>query len=191
MATLKPKLDGTVLTTGLVRTSYCFLTQPKIDDKGDKKFQTAIIIPKSDTETLSLIDKAFEAAKIKGFEKGKLVKADIEGKKKLKTILRDGDTESNEPAYADSYFMNVSNLSRPRLKDRKGNDIEDPDEIYSGCFVRVILNFYAYNSEGAKGLTASLEAVQKVKDGENLAGGIDVDAYIDAIEGDEDDPLFD
>ena len=43
--------------------------------------------------------------------------------------------------------------------------------IYSGCYVNVILDVFGYEGGSGKGVTASLEAVQLLKDGESLAGG--------------------
>ena len=50
------------------------------------------------------------------------------------------------------------------------NPIMDPDEIYSGIFGRVSLNFYAFNSNGNRGIAVSLANVMKVKDGPRLGG---------------------
>jgi hypothetical protein len=43
-------------------------------------------------------------------------------------------------------------------------------EVYSGCYARVALNFFAYNQKGNKGVGAGLQNVQKIADGEALSG---------------------
>ena len=48
--------------------------------------------------------------------------------------------------------------------------ILDRDEVYSGCYARVSLNFYAFNSNGNKGIACGLGNIQKIKDGEPLGG---------------------
>ncbi len=45
------------------------------------------------------------------------------------------------------------------------------DEVYSGCYARVSVNFYGYNAAGNKGIACGLGNVQKVEDGERLGGG--------------------
>ena len=46
----------------------------------------------------------------------------------------------------------------------------DQSEVYSGCYARLTLNFYAYNANGNKGVAAGLGNVQKLRDGEPLGG---------------------
>ena len=44
------------------------------------------------------------------------------------------------------------------------------DEFYSGCYGRASINFYAFNVS-SKGIAAGLNNLQKLEDGEMLAGG--------------------
>ena len=48
--------------------------------------------------------------------------------------------------------------------------ILDRSEVYSGCYARVSLSFYAFNSNGNKGVACGLGNIQKVRDGEPLGG---------------------
>ena len=50
------------------------------------------------------------------------------------------------------------------------NPILDRNEVYSGCYGRVSLNFYAFNSNGNKGVACGLGNIQKLRDGEPLGG---------------------
>ena len=54
--------------------------------------------------------------------------------------------------------------------DKSINPILDRDEVYSGCYARVSLNFYAFNSNGNKGVAVGLGNIQKIRDGESLGG---------------------
>lgn len=40
--------------------------------------------------------------------------------------------------------------------------------MYSGCYARVSINFYAFNSNGNKGIACGLGNIQKIRDGEML-----------------------
>ncbi|WP_133063218.1 ssDNA-binding protein, partial [Lactococcus reticulitermitis] len=44
-------------------------------------------------------------------------------------------------------------------------------QVYSGCYSRVSLNFYAFNSNGNKGIACGLGNIQFIRDGEPLGSG--------------------
>ena len=115
------------------------------------------------------INKAIEAAKVAG--KAKL--ADKTGKipANIKVPLRDGDTDRpDDEAYADSFFINASSNRKPGVVDAQLNEIISPEEFYSGCYGRASINFYAFNANGNKGIAAGLQNLQKLAEGEPLAG---------------------
>lgn len=55
--------NATQITTGRVRFSYVNVFQPRAIEGGEEKFSVTLIIPKSDTKTVSKIKAAIEAAK--------------------------------------------------------------------------------------------------------------------------------
>lgn len=164
----------TKVVTGKVRFSYANVFEPRALNEGeDPKYSVCVLIPKSDTKTIKAINKAIEAAKIAG--KAKI--ADKNGKipTNLKTPLRDGDDErSDDPAFENCYFLNANSSRKPGLVDKDLNPILDREEFYSGCYGRVSLNFFAYNVQ-SKGIAAGLNNLQKLEDGERLAGGSSAD----------------
>jgi hypothetical protein len=93
----------------------------------------------------------------------------------LKLPLRDGDTERTDEAYRDAYFLNANSKAAPQIVDRDLNRILDRVEVYSGCYARVSLNFYAFNTNGNKGVACGLGNIQKVADGEPLGGRTDAE----------------
>ena len=86
----------------------------------------------------------------------------------LKLPLRDGDLEREDEAYQGSYFLNANSTTAPQIVDRAVNPILDRGEIYSGCYARVSVNFYAFNSNGNRGIACGLGNIQKVRDGDPL-----------------------
>ena len=55
--------------------------------------------------------------------------------KMLKTPLRDGDEERpDDPAYADSYFINANSATKPGVVDADCQPILDTSELYSGIY---------------------------------------------------------
>ena len=89
----------------------------------------------------------------------------------LKTPLRDGDAERpDDEAYANAYFVNANSATAPGIVDADRQPILDTSEVYSGVYGRASINFYAFNSNGNKGIACGLNNLQKIRDGEPLGG---------------------
>ena len=173
------------LVTGKVRLSYEHVWEPASINGGDEKYSVSLIIPKSDTKTLNAILDAIEQAKKDG-------KAKFGGKipANLKLPLRDGDIERpDDEAYADSYFINANSKDKPQIVDKKVQPILDRSEVYSGCYARVSISLYPFNTNGNKGIACGLGNIQKIADGEPLGGRTRAEDDFDAYEDDEDDFL--
>lgn len=164
------QVNSTKVVTGKVRFCYVNVFEPTAMNEGDTpKYNICVLIPKSDTATIDKIKKAIEAAK----EAGKAKLADKNGRipANLKLPLRDGDEERpDDPAFEDHYFINANSRRQPSIVDRSLNPIMSRDEFYSGCYGRASINFYAFNVS-SKGIAAGLNNLQKLEDGEMLAGG--------------------
>ena len=174
--------------TGKCRLSYAHLFEPvALDEKAPKKYSCSIIIPKSDKETIEKIKAAIEAAK----EAGRASKWKGKIPANLKLPLRDGDEERpDDEAYADSYFVNASSATRPGIIDLAKNKIDDPEDLYSGCWCRFSLNFFAFDTAGNRGIGCGLNNVQKVADGDFLGGRSKAEDDFDDDYEDDDDDLF-
>lgn len=160
--------NPTRIVTGEVRLSYAHVWEPNAIQGGKPKYSVSLIIPKSDTETIAAIEKAVDAAIDAGIGKfgGKRP-----NKMALKLPLRDGDIERDDEAYADSMFVNANSLTAPQIVDQHVAPILDRSEVYSGCYARVSLSFYAFNTNGNRGIACGLGNIQKLRDGESLGGG--------------------
>ena len=89
----------------------------------------------------------------------------------IKTPLRDGDTERpDDPAYAGCYFINANSPTAPGIVDEDRNPILTHSEVYSGVYGRASISFYAFNSNGNRGIACGLNNLQKIRDGEPLGG---------------------
>lgn len=162
------RTNPTKVITGIVRLSYANVWEPKSINGGTEKYSVSLIIPKSDTKTLNAINEAVDAAIEEG--KGKFG-GKIPNKAALKLPLRDGDIDRpDDEAYADSYFINANSITPPQVVDKNVNPVLDRSEVYSGVYGRVSVSFYAFNSNGNKGIACGLGNVQKIRDGEPLGG---------------------
>ena len=160
-----------VITGPDTRWSYANVWEAKSINGGAPKFSVSLIIPKSDTKTVAKIKAAIEAAYHEGESKLKGNGRSVPALSVIKTPLRDGDTERpDDPAYANSYFVNANSATAPGIVDADRQVILDRSEVYSGVYGRASINFYAFNSNGNRGIACGLNNLQKIKDGEPLGG---------------------
>ncbi len=165
-------INPTKVITGVnTRWSYVNAWEPKSINGGTPKYSVSLIIPKSDTKTIEKIQAAIQAAYDEGQGKLKGNGKSVPALSVLKTPLRDGDAERpDDEAYADSYFINANSGTAPGIVDADRQPILDRSEVYSGVYGRASINFYAFNSNGNKGIACGLNNLQKIKDGEPLGG---------------------
>ncbi len=166
------------------RLSYAHIWAPDSVNGGDPKYSVSCIIDKDDKETIAKIQKAIELAKEEGKGKwGGKIPAN------LKTPLRDGDIDRpDDEAYAGCMFLNANSRQAPQVVDKNVQPILDQSEVYSGCYGRVSVTFYPYNSNGNKGVAAGLGNIQKLRDGEALGSRTSAKDEFEAV-GAEDDFL--
>ena len=151
--------SNTKVVTGIVRLSYEHVWEPASINGSNPKYSVSLIIPKSDTKTIAAIKEG--VAKFGG---------KVPPKGELKLPLRDGDAERDDEAYKGAYFVNANSTTAPQIVDKAVQPILDRAEVYSGCYARVSINFYAFNTNGNKGIACGLGNIQKVRDGEPLSG---------------------
>lgn len=166
MANVSP----THVVTGKVRLSYAHLFQPYAANQGQEpKYSTTILVPKTDQDTKAKIDAAIESAKIGGASKwGGTVPP------QLNVCVHDGDgpRPSDGMPFPEEcrghWIFTASSKQPPKVVDLQLNPIMDQNEVYSGCYARVSVDFFAYNSNGRKGIGCGLQNVQKLADGTPL-----------------------
>lgn len=168
---------STQITTGKVRFSFCHLFQPHAAVEGSTpKYSVTLLIPKTDKATLAKIKAAQDEAKQRyiNANPGKKLPAN------LANTLYDGDGERPNgeefgPECKGNYVITVSSNNQPVLVHADKTPLTEPSELYSGCYGRAIINFFVYDTAGKKGLSAGLNGVMKLYDGEPLSGGVVTD----------------
>lgn len=160
-----------VITGKDTRWSYANVWEPKAINGGAPKYSVSLIIPKSDTATVAKIKAAIDAAYHEGEAKLKGNGRSVPPLAAIKNPLRDGDVERpDDPAYANAYFVNANSATAPGIVDADRNPILTRSEVYSGVYGRASINFYAFNSNGNKGIACGLNNLQKLRDGDPLGG---------------------
>ena len=176
-----------VITGKDTRWSYANVWEPKSINGGVPKFSVSLIIPKSDKKTIEAIKKAIQAAYKEGEAKLKGNSRSVPPLEFIKTPLRDGDTERpDDEAYANSYFLNANSTTQPGIVDANVQPILTRSEVYSGVYGRASINFYAFNSNGNRGIACGLNNLQKIRDGEPLGSRTSAeDDFADFAEDDD------
>lgn len=182
----------TKLITGEVRLAFIHALEPDSFNGNDPKFSVVVMIPKSDKKLLGQIKAAVDAA----IELGKETKWGGKIPKKLRKPLRDGDEDmADYPEFEDHFFMRVSSLNAPGIIDRYKNEVTDSNGIYSGCWGRVSMNMFPYSASGNNGVSAGLNNIQVLRDGEPFGGRSRAeddfdDDFLDEYEDDDIDDLL-
>ena len=70
------------------------------------------------------------------------------------------------------WVITASSQQKPQVVHQSDINTELlPQDIYSGMYARVTINFFGYNRAGKRGIGCGLGNVMKTRDGEALAGG--------------------
>ena len=172
-------LSQNQFTTGEVRLSYTHLYEPYSSNNGDPKYSTTVLVPKSDVQAKARIDAAVNAAKQKGVaEKWNGIMPPV-----IALPIYDGDgVRPNGDAFGAEcrghWVFTASSKNPVPMVDANLNPMLQKGELYSGCYARVCVSVFAYNSNGRRGIGFGLEAVQKLRDGDPLGGGVSIsDAF--------------
>ena len=169
------------------RLSYFYGWEP---DEDDGKYSTQVLLDKSDTKTITKVKEAIKEAI--NANKSKLVNAKGKLPSNLKLPLHDGDEERDGDEYDNMLYFNASTTHKPSIFNRRREPITDRSEVYSGCYANVAVNFFAFNKGGNIGISAGLQAIQKVRDGEMLGGSsVGADDFEDLGDEEPDDFLDD
>lgn len=162
------------VTTGKVRASFVNIFQPKVPQGGgEPKYSVTLLIPKNDVMTLNAVYAEIEKAKQEGAQKvfgGSIPPG-------CKTTLYDGDglQPSGVPFGEECrgcMVLRASAKVKPSVVGLDMQEILNPADVYSGCYIRANVNFYAYSNTLNKGVGCGLNAVQKIEDGEPLTAQV-------------------
>ena len=172
MSKTEAPVSGTKVVTGKdTRFSYVNVFEPKSINGSTPKYSVSLIIPKSDTETVSKIKAAIRAAYKEGEAKLRGNGRSVPALENLKTPLRDGDIDRpDDEAYAGCWFINANSDTAPGIVDADRQPILTRSEMYSGVKGRASINLYAYNVNGNRGVACGLNNLQKISDGTPLGG---------------------
>ena len=159
--------------TLLARASFLALFEAKAfgdDPNAKKEFSGSFLVQKSDTAQLGKVkDAIMQVAKARWGEKAPQVLSTLYRDDRL--CLKDGDKKDYE-GYAGNMYIRASNKVRPLVLNRDKTPLTEQDGvIYSGCYVEVIMSFWAQDNKWGKRVNANLRGVRFHSDGEAFSGG--------------------
>lgn len=189
MSTKRSNLNDRQVATGEVRLSYVNLFEARKFKETDAegKYSVTILIDKnteSGKRTIAAIEQAIKNAVVHGKDKhfgGRIPE-------KFSHTLKDGDTEVDDmgdlkskknPEYAGHMYMRLSSKFAPKVLDANRQEIINPLDVYSGMYGRVSLTTFAYSGDGKRGISAVLNNVQILRDGDPLTSMLTGDEFED------------
>jgi hypothetical protein len=156
-----------VIITPEFRLCFPQLSEPKAFEGSNRELYSVVMLfPKS--ADISEIKKIVNEAAV-----AKWPNAEARKKLGLKNPIRDGDSKTEEwgDEFKGHWFIRASSQHQPKVVDRKKAEIIDFDDVYSGCYARAVISAFAFDTAGNRGVAIGLDIVQKLKDGERIAGG--------------------
>lgn len=170
--------DPTIIRLNNVRLSYpqLFVAKPPEDGKEPVFSASFLLDKKQHKDLIAQIEKLTERVALDAFKK----------KVKLNRVpLRDGNEKGDKEGYGDEVmFVGARNAKRPVVVDRDLTPLTaDDSRPYAGCYVNATVRLFAFDHKvGGKGVSASLRAIQFVKDGESFgAGPVNAEEEFEAV----------
>ena len=174
-------LQGTRTMIGEVRFSYAQLLTPKTDSKGLLKYSTVLLIPKTNTEAVQNVLTTVQTVLAAAKQTWGFMPPEISSNPYYP--LKDGDTyitRSGNPLGEEcrghwvlNADTNHSDLYPISIIDRYERPLTSTEDVYSGMWGYICLNFGDYDFQGAKGVKAYIDRnIMKTRDDVRLGGGV-------------------
>lgn len=88
----------------------------------------------------------------------------------LRVPFLDGDTKPDVNGFPGHTVVRAKSQHRPPLLGSDGQDLVDASGIYGGCWCVGIIQFFAYDTNGNRGVSTTFSAVKFVRDGDRFGG---------------------
>ncbi len=154
-----------------VRLSFPTLWEPEqYNGKGKYFYSASFLLEKGSENYKKVMAEAVVALNAKFPGKGEALFKSIQGNNNRCCIV-DGDA-TEYAGHAGHIAVRAKTKTRPLIIDANKTPLAEGDgKPYAGCYVNAQIEFFGYDSEGSKGLSAGLVAIQFAKDGDSFGGG--------------------
>ena len=184
--------NGNKLVTSMVTDvdtllSYVTLITPRNNFGGKPVYSVSPLIPKTNEAVRKEMMACAKAAYIKGEEilrkNGVIPSMDDPD---FYFPIRDGDKERpDDPAYKNCWFLTAKSVNQPVVVDASCKPLTDLTRIFSGCYGRVAINFYAFRKGNKFGISVGLNGIQLVREGKPLGSHFDAQQAFTPLETEE------
>ena len=185
------------LITPLVRFSYPTLFQPRLNTSKNKKPDdkprysiVGLVLPfdKMPADDQARLRAILQACLDCGYEKFGKEKVDLlRGDGKFKIGFREDIRSKGYPEEFKWFIQPWSNnrpgvVSNFRGPDGKPIPITDASAVYAGCWGRLSVRPFTYDTDGNKGVSLGLSNVQKIRDDKRLDNKVAAEDEFEATE---------
>jgi len=157
-----------------------YIFEKATDEAGNEKgYEITVLVPKTDAAVIGQLNQMIEATKQAkwGTKQPAFVRLPI--KDSLQPTAQSGkipaETGENGYGYGDCYYFRASTKFQPSVlmmyPDGSKTECIDPNQIFSGVEGYIVVGAYAYDNNGNRGVSFSLEALLTTGQGERIAGG--------------------
>lgn len=161
------------------RVSFPAIFEPKSFEGQEAKYSTVMLFPKK-TDLTSLKLAVKNAAEEKWGPREKWPKG-------LRMPFRDGDEKADREGYEGMIFVSATSKLQPGLVGADLQPILNPRDFYAGCYARAEIIAFAYDKVGNRGVSFSLQNIQKLRDGASFSGRKDASEVFGIVADTSDD----
>lgn len=161
---------------------YPHLFEPTSFEEGKTPTYNCVLVFDKGTDLSSLVELVRSCAK-----------DNLRNSEGARNPIRDGAEKAADwgELFRDKKYIRISSKFAPKCIGRDRQELILADDWYSGCKVRAVINAFAYDTKGNKGVSFGFSAIQKIADGDNLGGGGADVALFDDLPADTNDTLTD
>ena len=154
-----------VTPPGQAAYAWVFRPQKAMQEGKPDQYSLTILWDENDTRLAKLKEAIKQVAVAKFGAKATTM---LE-KGQLNNPLRSGDSKTEED-FQGKVFLTARSNEKPQVVDSDTEPLMDLMDFYSGCKARMDIYLFAYDKAWNRGVSAILNSVQKLGDGERKAG---------------------
>lgn len=166
---------------------------PYNEPNGELRYSLTLLVPKTNKQAIKDIIGAINFSNDEAIHSKRVTAEQIKSDK-FHQAVKDGDKfETDNPIYKGMIVINVKRTIihtpdgievKPAIYVKDVNGVRvtaTPEQVYSGCWAYVKLNFFTYNNKSV-GTTVSFSSVMKYKDDEVVGIGSNDDSDFDDLD---------
>lgn len=168
----------------ITHTNQLFELAPDPKFGGTPRVKCCLIIPNSDKETITELNKAINSVIAKKWGDSK--------PKTLKGMIQDGNDLKKEH-YKDTTVMWPVNFKPVKIIGPDKSVITDQSLLYSGCVVRALIVISPWSNDYGNGIRFYVRIVQKIENGEIIdtsSDDDDIEELFDIVQMKQDNNLL-